>query len=441
MSRELIIEPTPFGARAALLEDGRLLEVGLADGDAPSVRGQVWLGRARAIAHALDAAFVDCGLGQDGYLGARAARVLSGQAHGTPIGRQLREGQAVLVQGRRDAQGGKGPRLTGDVTLAGPCLIYRPRQPGDGLSERRAARGATDAERRAEAEHLRRLWQVIEAQVEDARAPARLHGSAEPVVQLLIEHLGDDPDRILLGDQAALVRARNYLAAWRPSLLERLEHLPDAFAASGAGEQLAAALEPVVALAGGGRLIIEATAALTAIDVDGGGRRALEVDLAAAGEVARQVRLRRLGGIIVIDFVDLATKGERAELVAGLRAALADDPEPVQVYPMSPLGLVQLSRRRKGPSLAEQLGRSCPRCAGSGLLPSVRRRSEELMRDLTRRPSGDRGASVAPDLHDYLAGPAAAAWRRFGERQGRAPVLQRDATLAPGDYRIEEASP
>ena len=438
MSRELVTEVTPFGARAGLLEGGRLLEVSLADADSVPVRGQIFLGRVRTIDHDLDAAFVDCGLGEDGYLSARDARMLSGQSRGAPIGRQLHEGQAVLVQGRRDPQGGKGPRLTGDVALAGPCLVFRPRQPGGGLSERRAARGATAAELSAEADRLRRLWQAIEATARDARPPARLHGPSEPVQQLLVTHLGDDPNRIVVGEQATLVRARGYLADWRPSLLDRLEHLPDAFAASGAGEQLAAALEPVVELAGGGRLIIQATAALTAIDVDGGGRRPLDVDLEAAAEIARQLRLRRLGGTIVIDFVDLAAKSDRTRLLATLRGALAEDPTPVQVWPMSPLGLIELSRKRSGPSLAEQLGRSCPSCAGGGLLPSVRRRSEELMRDLAGRPPGRVSAVIAPDLHAYLSGAAAAVWMTFAERQGGTAALQVDASLAPGGYRIEE---
>jgi ribonuclease G len=438
MTRELVIEPTPFGARAALLADGRLLEIGLADRDLPSVRGVVWLARVRAIDHALDAAFVDCGLSEYGWLGARDARALSGRARDAPIGRLLHEGQAVIVQGRRDARDGKGPRLTGDIALAGPCLVYRPRQAGSGLFERRAARGATATELHDEAEHLRRIWQAIEAEARAASPPFRLYGPADPVEQLLVEHLGEDPERILVSEPAALVRARNYLAAWRPSLLERLEPLADAFAASGADEQLAAALEPVVEIAGGGRLIVETTAALTAIDVDGGGRRPLDVDLMAAREIARQLRLRRLGGTIVVDFVDLETKRGRAELLLALRSALADDPAAAQVWPMSPLGLVQISRQRLGPSLAEQLCRACPCCAGSGRLPNVRRRSEALMHELARQPAGHGGAAVAPDLHAYITGPAAAAWQSFGTRQGRAPILEVDASLAPGEYRIEE---
>jgi Ribonuclease G/E len=141
----------------------------------------------------------------------------------------------------------------------------------------------------------------------------------------------------------------------------------------------------------------------------------------------------------VVDFVDLATKRDQARLLATLRAALADDPTPARAWPMSPLGLVELSRKRSGASLAEQLGRSCPCCAGSGLLPGVRRRSEELMRDLAGRPPGRLHAVVAPDLHAYLTGVGAMAWQTFAERQSRAPAVQVDASLGPGGYRIEGA--
>ena len=216
---------------------------------------------------------------------------------------------------------------------------------------------------------------------------------------LLFEHLGADPGRILVADPAVLARARGWLAEWRPSRLDRLEHVPDAFATSGAEEQLAAALEPVAPLEGGGALIIEPTAALTAIDVDGGGRRALEVDLEAAAEIARQLRLRQLGGTIVVDFVDLASKRDRARLFSAVRTALAADPVPVQAFAMSALGLVEISRQRVGPSLAERLGRICPSCEGSGRLPSLRSQSEALMRALE-------GALAGPARGRSGAGPA-----------------------------------
>ena len=145
---------------------------------------------------------------------------------------------------------------------------------------------------------------------------------------------------------------------WLQNFADRLEHLPDALEATGAAGQLEEALGREVALPNGS-LIIEPTAALTAIDVNGAGQP-LEVDLAAAREVARQLRLRRIGGIVVIDFVDLEGKRDRARLDAALRQAFADDPAAVQLYPMSPLGLVELSRQRLGPSLAERLGSTSP---------------------------------------------------------------------------------
>lgn len=438
MSLELVIQSTPFGMRSGLLDDGRLLEVSLLDADAMPVRGQIWLGRVRAVDHDLDAAFVDCGLGRDGWLAARDAPLEAGQGRGTPIGQRVREGQAIIVQGRRDPQGGKGARLTAEVTLTGPCLLYRPHRPEGGQFECRPDVGASEEELRAEAERLRAVWQAVLGKAREASPPARLHGPTDPLPWLLIEHLGADPERILVAAPAILARARSWLAEWRPSRLDRLEHMPDAFAATGAEEQLAAALEPVVPLAGGGALIIEPTTALTAIDVDGGGRRPLEVDLEAAAEIARQLRLRQLGGTIVVDFVDLPGKRERARLFSAVRTALAADPLPVQAFAMSALGLVEISRQRVGPSLAERLGRTCPSCEGGGRVPSLRWQGEALMRALAARPPGRLAAAVAPDLHAFLTGSAASVWAAFCERQGQSPELKLDPLLASGDYRIEE---
>ena len=145
-------------------------------------------------------------------------------------------------------------------------------------------------------------------------------------------------------------------------MVERLASVPGPFEATGAQEQLEEALQPSVALAGGGSLIIQPTAALTAIDVNSGGRQALEANLAAAREIARQLRLRRIGGTIVVDFIDLPTRPARARLLAALRAAVADDPAPVQVFPMSRFGLVELSRQR--------MGRAWPRCSAGRVRPA-----------------------------------------------------------------------
>src|SRR5690606_821733 len=273
-----------------------------------------------------------------------------------------------------------------------------------------------------------------------ARPPARLYGVDDPLHRLLLEHVAPDLERIVVGDQASLVRARNWLLEWQPGLAPRLESVADPFEATGAAEQLEEALQPTVPLPGGGSLIIEPTAAFTAIDVNAGGRQALEANLAAAREIARQLRLRRIGGTVVIDFIDLPSRPLRARVMSALRDAVADDPAPVQVFWMPRFGLVELSRKRAGPSLAEMLGRPCPVCAGAGTLPALRWRAEQLLRQLANLPPRGARVLVAPDLHDYLSGVGRAAWEAVAGRHGQGITLGRDQALPPGGHCIEEVS-
>jgi Rne/Rng family ribonuclease len=267
----------------------------------------------------------------------------------------------------------------------------------------------------------------------------RLDAADEPVVRLLLDQLAPDLERVVVGDKATSVRARTWLAQCWPAMADRLVSAADPFEATGATEQLEEALQPTVPLAGGGSLIIQPTAALTAIDVNGGGRRALEANLAAVPEIARQLRLRRIGGTSVVDFIDLPARGARARVLTALRAAVADDPVPVQAFPMSRFGLVEISRKRTGPGLAEMLGRPCPVCAGDGALPGLRWRAEQLMRTLAEHPAGA-AVCAAVDLCDYLGSAGRGAWQRFANRHGAAIALEVDRALAPGGYRITERS-
>ena len=471
MSGELVIDHTPFGLKAALVDDGRLLEVGLADGSSDEARGQIRLGRVRAIDRDLDAAFVDCGLDADAYLGARHARFLT-DGPSAPSKRDLRidrlvsEGQRVVVQVRQGSSGDKGPQVTGDVALLGCYLEFHPRRQGAGVSERlartpdaaaqrkratalfpdagitlrRAASFASDAALNAEHDRLRAQWRQIELAATATTPPARLDPVEDPLHRLLCDLIAPDLERIVVGDQATLVRARRWLAEWWPAMADRLASLPDPFETTGVDEQLEDALRPEVPLAGGGSLIIQATTALTAIDVNGGGRRALEANLAATGEIARQLRLRRIGGTVVVDFIDLPSRSARDRLLDALRGAVADDPAPVQVFPMSRLGLVELSRKRTGPSLAEALGRPCTACEGTGTLPSLRWRAERLMQELQACRAVRLAVRAAPDLHRYLSGAGGADWQASTRRSGRAVTLEVDAALVPGGHRIMELS-
>jgi ribonuclease G len=466
VSRELVIERSPFGLRTGLLEDGRLVEVDLLDEASEDPRGAILLGRVRRVDRELGAAFVDCGLAADAYLGARDARFLAGAGRDDPIERMLSEGQGVLVQVRHGPAAGKAVRVTGDIALVGVCLVLRPRRsnvalstrlertpvaaeqraralalfPDTGVTLRHAAPLASDAELIAELARLQDRWAQIEVAAKARTPPARIHAGDDPLHRFLLERVAPDLERVVVGDQASLVRARTWLEQWLPALSDRLVSAADPFEATGTAEQLEKALQPNVPLAGGGSLIIQPTAAFTAIDVNGAGRRALEANLAASREVARQLRLRRIGGTAVVDFIDLPTRAARARLLSALRDAVAADPAPVQVFAMSRFGLVEISRKRTGPSLAEMLGRPCPVCEGAGTLPGLRRCAEQLMRALTKLPPGPATALAAPDLHDYLSGTGRAAWETFAAHSGHPIALRVDQSLAPGSHRIEELS-
>jgi ribonuclease G len=461
VSSELIIERSPFGLKAALLENGRLVEVDLLDEPRDDPAGDIVLGRVRAVDPDLGAAFVDCGLAADAWLGARDARFLAGAGRDAPINRMLSEGQGILLQVRQGPTAGKAPRVTGDVALVGVHLVLRPRRrevtlsarlertpaaaeqrtraaalfPEGGVTLRRGAPLASDAELLAELARLRAQWVEIEVAASAATPPARIH-AVDPLHRLLLERIAPQLERIVVGDQALLARARTWLTEWQPAVAERLVSAAGPFEATGAAEQLEQALQPHVPLPAGGSLIIQQTAAFIAIDVNSGGRRALDTNLAAAREIARQLRLRRIGGTAVVDFIDLPARAARARVLAALRDALAHDPVPVQAFGMSRFGLVEISRKRTGPSLAELLGRPCLVCDGAGTVPALRWRAENLMRALTELPPGRVTVLAAPDLHDYLSGGAA--WQAFAGRHGDRVALRVDQSLAPGSHRIEE---
>ncbi len=465
MSKELFIELTPFGARAAILRHGELLEVRFADNEVTDIRGQIFQGRVRSIDKNLDAAFVDCGHGQIAYLASRDSRWVTGRRQELPLAKQLTEGQSLLIQGAGASRDGKKPRVSSDIQIAGMFMIFRPRRqsiklssklsdtgqserlralakdlfPKGGVIFRGAAGAAADDDLRAECERLKKLWSDIEAKADSVRAPACLLERKDSVHRVLHEALQPDLSRIVTGDRIALARTRTYLETWLPSMAKNLECVPGAFQVNGINEQLDQALEAKVELDGGGNIIIEATTAFTAIDVNSAGRKPLETNIDAAKAIARQARLQRIGGTIVVDFIDLESRSERETFMAALKEAFAGDPAAVQILPPTPLGLVQISRQRLGKSLRERLQRPCPTCTGVGATTSLQASTERMLAELSDKGVAPTAAKVqlAVDLYSYLATDAIQPLRDFIAKSGMpAPTLTPDNTLAPGTYRI-----
>ncbi len=457
MTAELVFEPGAFGIRAALLENGRLVELHEAE-EGGSLTDRLFLARVTRVEPKLNAAFLDFGEGSDGYLTAKDARFAAGTAEKLPISRLVREGQLLIVQGMREADADKGPRFTTDIRLFGLFVIYRPHGgeaaasarsrgrerhllveraralfPKGGVTLRRFAAKVADDVLLEEHCRLEERWQRITAEAKTRRRPGRLAADEDPLEALWRHLLEYEPARVRVADAALHARLRTLLAdlpeAVRPRLVR--DDAASAFEETGVAAELERALSPVVPLAGGGRIVIEQTLACTAIDVDGEGREALALDLEAAAEIARQIRLRNIGGTIVIDFVDLTRPHEKKRLEEALRRAFRDDPLNVQIQPMSPLGIMQVSRARRGRSLAVRWRRLCHCCQGTGREESLRARAEALYRDLRERSSPPRLLRTAPDLHAFLASRQPLAWLS-------GITLEADATLPPGGFVLEE---
>ncbi len=458
MSRRLVVEATGFGVRGAVLEGGRLIDLVDADEIGGYVTDALFLGQVRGIEQRLNAAFLDIGSPEQAFLNGKDARHAAPSEERLPIGRLLQDGRRLIVQGVREPEAGKGPRVTTDLRLFGFHLIYRPHgRPLDlagpirgrerealqrraetlfgpkGVTLRKLATGVDDALLLEELQALEERWRALQAEAGRGK-PGRLSGDEHALERLVRAVMDPELRRIEVADAGLLARCRRLaegpLRAHGVEIV-RLDSGSGAFEQTEVLGEMEAALAPEVRLRGGGRITIEQTRACVAVDVDGEGRAALDVDIEAANELARQVRLRNLGGTIVVDFVDLPAKASRQRLEDALKRAFRADPAPLQTYPMSPLGIVQISRARRGRSLEARLRRDCPQCEGSGRVPSLRAAAEQLVIGLGS--GSPRRIRVAPDLADYLAGEAAPMWRSVGS-----PVpLDRDPALARGAFVLE----
>lgn len=391
MTVELLIDRRGPLLRAATVADGVLTDLQMESTELPSLLGAVFLGRVDRIVPGLDAAFVELGGGgRAGLLALSDIRVpgaatrKDARAGNRPIGRLLRGGQPVLVQVKAEPGGTKGPTLTMDVALPGRFLVATPLAPGITVSRRlgRAEErqrlvalvegvtagggwivraGAADADPallEAEAEWLALSWRAVEAAAGGA-VPALLKAPPDAALRAVVEQGARGLDAVVVDDEAAFAGLAAWAAEAAPDLAGRItRHRGPAplFERHDLDGAIADLAERVVPLPGGGSIVIDRTEALIAVDVNGGERgNALAVNLEAAREIARQLRLRNLGGIVVVDFIGMRAERDRERLVAELTHAVADDPSAVQVHGLTRLGLVEMVRPRRGPPVPDLL--------------------------------------------------------------------------------------
>jgi ribonuclease E len=402
----------------ATMEGRSLVEyrVARAADETLQIDGNIYVGRVQNVLPGMELAFVDIGIPKNAVLYKNDITFESEEVEDKPtndakIEDMLKAGQTVLCQVTKNAIGAKGARLTQDVSLPGRFAVLVPnsstigiskrlgdgerrrlrkvidevKPPQHGIIVRTAAEGVSSEDLARDVKSLAEKWEAIEAEAKKSPQPRLVYRDLDLAVRLLREELNDDYRAVLIDDKDLYEKVREYVMAVNPELADRVElyekgteELP-LFERYFVHEQLHRALDRKVWLPSGGSLIIERTEALTVVDVNTGknvGSTNLEEtvfrnNLEAAEEVARQLRLRDIGGIIVIDFIDMEIKTNREAVASALRQALSRDKTRTQVFDISDLGLIEMTRKRVNEGLLESVSSTCSVCEGRGFVLSA----------------------------------------------------------------------
>jgi ribonuclease E len=409
VERVMVVRQAANRMQIGVLEDGVLVEHYVNRESSVSYVGNVYLGKVQNVLPSMEAAFVDINKGRNAVLYAGEVNFAAAGLEGQPkrIESALKSGQPVLVQVTKDPIGHKGARLTSQISLPGRFLVYIPGGSMMGISRklpdnertrlkqilkkvvpedggvivRTAAEGASEEELARDVERLVAQWEEIERRSRTANAPALLYGEPDLTVRVIRDIFNEDFNKLIVSGDEAYKTIHDYLSGVAPELAERLEHWTsdtDVFGVYRVDEQLAKGLDRKVWLPSGGSLVIDRTEAMVVIDVNTGkftgqGSNSLEEtvtrnNLEAAEEIVRQLRLRDLGGIIVIDFIDMVLESNRDLVLRRLLECLGRDRTKHQVAEVTSLGLVQMTRKRVGQGLLEAFSETCDHCNGRGII-------------------------------------------------------------------------
>jgi ribonuclease G len=426
MTEEILVNVTPQEARVALIQQGAVQELHLERQATRGLVGNIYLGKVSRVLPGMQSAFIDIGLERAAFLHVADLLQSRNGAQPTPIEKVLYESQPLLVQVLKDPLGTKGARLSTHISIAGRMLVYLPQDPHIGVSQRieseadrtqlrekvqrlmpederggfiirTMAEDASDEALSADIEYLRKRWQQIleGSRCGAAAAPRLLYQELSLPQRVLRDVATDATTSILVDSPAALAVLQEFANTYMPSLLGKLRrHAGDRplFDMHRVEEELAKALARRVDLKSGGYLIIDQTEAMTTIDVNTGGfvggrnfdETVFKTNLEAAHSIARQLRVRNLGGIIIIDFIDMTSADHREAVLAELRRALARDRTKSSVNGFTSLGLVEMTRKRTRESLAHVLCEPCITCGGKGSVKTARTICYEIMREIQR---------------------------------------------------------
>jgi len=410
VDRVMVVREKANRTQIAVLEDGITVEHYVAKSEEASLIGNVYLGRVQNVLPSMEAAFVDIGRGRNAVLYSGEvdwdAATEEGGERPKRIEAALKTGDTVLVQVTKDPIGHKGARLTSQISLPGRYLVYVPGGGMNGISRklpdtersrlkailktlvpesagvivRTAAEGATEEQLTTDVKRLQAQWEALQKAAESEKAPALLHSEPDLLIKIIRDVFNEDFNKLVIsGDEQHKV-ITSYLSQVAPDLLERVEvyaEAVDAFEHFRVQEAIHKALDRKVWLPSGGSLVIDRTEAMTVVDVNtgkfvGSGGNLEETvtknNLEAAEEIVRQLRLRDIGGIIVIDFIDMVLESNRDLVLRRLVETLSRDRTKHQVAEVTSLGLVQMTRKRLGLGLLETFSENCDHCQGRGVI-------------------------------------------------------------------------
>jgi ribonuclease G len=462
MSREIVINATRHESRIAVLDEGQVVELWVERTRHRTVVGNIYKGRVTKVLPGMQSAFVDLGLERDAFLYVSdVIEDLEEYESETPdelnldevsqrpeasISDLLREGQEIVVQVSKDTIAGKGARITSHITLPGRFLVYMPtvnhvgvsrriedeaerarlkeileriRPAGGGFIVRTAGEQREEEEFRADLKYLTELWEQIRRRAEKASAPAAIHHDLDLILRTIRDVLSSEFKSVWVDSVDEYQRIVEFLDQIQPQLVSRVrlyrrdEPIFDEF---GIEPEIGKALKSKVWLKSGGYIVINQTEALVAIDVNTGkyvGKKNLEetvfrTNLEAAKEIVRQIRLRDLGGIIVLDFIDMEVPENRAALFETLEQEIRKDRSKTKILQISEFGLIEMTRKRVRQSLERSLTQACPYCGGSGRIKSNTTIALEIWRELIKARDLHEGQDVIVRVNPIIYGSLSA---------------------------------
>ncbi len=474
MGKEILANVEPHEVRVAVLEDGVLTGIFFERGE--PLAGNIYKGRVASVLPGMEAAFVDIGLGRNAFLhvaDVRSQRIaavggggdeeLEDQIGRGPIAERLRIGQEILVQVTKEPRGTKGARATTYVALPAHYLVLMPtvtgvgvsrrieheqerkrlraiaerlRPDGMGLIVRTAAEGIDERDLADDVRFLLTLWAQVTERARVSRAPAVLYQDLGLIRRVVRDLFTGDVDRFVVDAPREFEQVRELVGSFAPELRERIGLHPGPepiFDAAGVEREIERALHRKVWLRSGGYVVFDRTEAATVIDVNTGkyvgktdlATTILKTNLEAAREIARQIRLRDIGGIILIDFIDMDAEKHRRRVLAALQEAVRADRTKIHVIDLTGLGLVEITRKRVYQDLEELMRIPCPYCEGRGRVLSPQSVAVRVRRELKRRAATARARCLIAEVHPEVAAvlDEDGAWREALARESGKTIL------------------